>query len=268
MSITTKRTTVLLAAALALPLLGAVTPAAADQRDGQFGHHSYRDSGNDQRDNGYRHIADARDDNRRGDDDRRDNGNKFRNDKRPDDGNRRYGEPDRGHDRRNEQREHILREMPHGYRTMRIRDRDYYVHQGHYYLHEPRGFVMVQLPIGAFVMSLPDGFLHVRIGAISYFAAGGIYYRAYNGGYTVVAPPAPPPDAIGNASGRVVVNVPLLNVRNGPSYDFKVTGVVNRGDSLPVYGQAPGWHYVQLPSGSYGWVNDSYTVVAPDQPQG
>lgn len=268
MSIATKRTTVLLAAALALPLLGAATPAAADQQDGQFGRHSYRDSGNDQRDHGYRHIADARDDNRRGDDNQRGNGHQIRNGDRRDDGNRRYGEPDRRHDQRNERPVRILREMPHGYRTMRIRDRDYYVHQGHYYLREPRGFVMVQLPVGTFVMSLPDGFLHVRIGAIPYFVAGGIYYRAYNGGYTVVAPPAPLPDAIGSASGRVVVNVPLLNVRNGPGYDFNVIGVVNRGDNLPIYGQAPGWHYVQLPSGSYGWVNDGYIAVVPDQPQG
>ncbi len=272
MSIATKRITVLVAAALVVPLLAAAPPASADRQDAQFGHHTYRDSGNrhdaGRSDNGYRRVADSHDVGQRSNDQRRPNDNQLRNNNRRDTGGRHSTGPVRERNDRREVHQRVLREMPRGYRTMHIRDRDYYVHQGHYYLHEPRGFVMVQLPLGTFVMSLPDGFLHVRIGAISYFVAGGLYYRAYNGGYTVVAPPAPAPDVIGNASGRVMVNAQLLNVRNGPSYDFNVIGVVNRGDNLPVYGQAPGWHYVQLPDGSYGWVNDSYIVVAPSQPQG
>ncbi len=165
-------------------------------------------------------------------------------------------------------RDYVVRELPREHRIVHIHDRDYYVHDGHYYIHEPRGYVLVPAPIGMFVLSLPDGFISVRIGSHPYFVFGGVFYHAERGGYTVVAPPAPGPDMVGQASEHIIVSVGLLNVRSGPSFDFAVLGVVNRGDRLPVYGHAPGWRYVRLPSGGYGWISNDFVDVAPAEPQG
>lgn len=52
----------------------------------------------------------------------------------------------------------------------------------------------------------------------------------------------------------------LLNVRSLPSPEAPVTRQLTKGGVLGVIGAAPGWLYVRLPSGKYGWVDDKFTV--------
>ncbi|MEJ2700586.1 MAG: SH3 domain-containing protein, partial [Desulfuromonadales bacterium] len=61
----------------------------------------------------------------------------------------------------------------------------------------------------------------------------------------------------------VAVDVPLLNVRSGPGLQFPIVGVVSQGQLLDIHGDAPGWYYVQGPSGSFGWVIDNLTRPVP-----
>jgi uncharacterized protein YgiM (DUF1202 family) len=84
-------------------------------------------------------------------------------------------------------------------------------------------------------------------------------------------PAAPPPPAFlpmspgglvspENGFGRVSVEIYALNVRSGPGLQYAVTGYVCRDDILVVYNHVPGWLYVQLPSGRFGWVMPEYTT--------
>lgn len=68
---------------------------------------------------------------------------------------------------------------------------------------------------------------------------------------TDVPSPSPTPKPI------VVVSVPSLNVREGPSTDHNIIGGVKQGDILVVMGQALDctWLKVSLPNGTIGWVS-------------
>ena len=275
----TRRYPALLAVALALPLLATPLAASADQdrggytdRHGQPSHQQRSDDRNGYR-NGYRGTQqryDARDE-------RRDNRREVRvaevrereTERRRNDDTHRAPERTREANRYRPAPRHdyVVRELPRDHRVVHIHERDYYVHKGYYYVHEPRGYIRVLPPIGTFILSLPDGHISVRIGGIPYFVFGGVFYVADHKGYKVVEPPAPAPDMVGKATSHVIVSASLLNVRSGPSFDFPVIGIVNRGDNLPSYGNAPGWHYVRLPSGNYGWVSDDFVAVA-EEPQG
>ena len=81
-----------------------------------------------------------------------------------------------------------------------------------------------------------------------------------------VAPPPGPVVIIAPqivVSGRVSVRASALNVRTGPGVSYPVVGKSYVGNVLLLYGSAPGWLYVRLPSGSYGWVSEPYTVPIP-----
>jgi N-acetylmuramoyl-L-alanine amidase len=62
------------------------------------------------------------------------------------------------------------------------------------------------------------------------------------------------------ASGDVVVNVPLLNVRSGPGLGYEKIYQFPKGYVLEVHGRTLDWLYVQLPNGEFGWVDSVYTV--------
>lgn len=148
----------------------------------------------------------------------------------------------------------------------------YYVHRGHFYRHTNSGYISIGLPFGAIVATLPIGHVSVSIGGIGYFLADGVYYRPYRaGGYEVVTPPVVPVAPVSvpapAPTQSVMVNISALNVRSGPGGNFSVVGEVFSGDSLIVHGTAPGWYYVQLPNGQYGWVMNRY-VTAAEVPQG
>jgi uncharacterized protein YgiM (DUF1202 family) len=70
-----------------------------------------------------------------------------------------------------------------------------------------------------------------------------------------------PPNAV--PSGRISVTANVLNVRSGPGLNYPVFGHVYRGTILTLHGNSPGWLYVLLPGGNFGWVSTPYTVPVP-----
>ena len=83
--------------------------------------------------------------------------------------------------------------------------------------------------------------------------------------YYVSPPPRPEPVRVYPPApltgGCVSVAVDLLNVRSGPGMDHSVTRRISRGNTLVIHGTAPGWLYVSLPDGAFGWVMSTYTVT-------
>jgi N-acetylmuramoyl-L-alanine amidase len=66
----------------------------------------------------------------------------------------------------------------------------------------------------------------------------------------------------------VTVSAQSLNVRSGPGQNFSVVQVVNQGEMLEVFGNAPGWLYVKFQSDKFGWVNQEYTSQLSVAPSG
>lgn len=163
------------------------------------------------------------------------------------------------HGRRDFHGRHVIRVLPHGYRHVRVGHRGYFFHGNRFYVRRPDGFVLVRAPFGAVVARLPVGYLTVHIGGIRYFTFGGLYYRPVPTGYEIVEVPVPASQPVA-ATGDVIVQVQTLNVRSGPGQSFSIVGQVNMGTSLPVHGNAPGWYYVQLPDGQYGWVMTQFAA--------
>jgi uncharacterized protein YgiM (DUF1202 family) len=78
-------------------------------------------------------------------------------------------------------------------------------------------------------------------------------------------PPAPvvivPPAVV--ATGRITVTTNVLNVRSGPGLNYPVIDRTYLGTVLTMHGNAPGWVYVLLPSGQFGWISISFTAPVP-----
>ncbi len=162
---------------------------------------------------------------------------------------------------------------PVGYVSVRFGGAKYFYHAGVFYQKRPHGFIVAPPPVGAIIASIPAGFQVVVIGGVTYYCYGGAYYQGVPSGYIVVeAPPVvvaveDPPALIQvpeTARGRVSVTANTLNVRSGPGANRPVIHHVYQGNILAIYGNAPGWLYVKLPSGKFGWVMQKFTVqVSP-----
>ena len=161
--------------------------------------------------------------------------------------------------------------LPVGHRSVWVGGHEYFHHNGMFYRRGPSGYLIVQPPFGAVVLSLPLGFAALVLAGITYYMFDGIYYQRVPSGYMVVEPPVgavatpvtPVVPANPTAGDKVVVTAPLLNVRSGPGSNFPVISQVHQGDPLVVYGVAPDWLYVQLPGGGeYGWVMVIHTAPA------
>jgi uncharacterized protein YgiM (DUF1202 family) len=57
----------------------------------------------------------------------------------------------------------------------------------------------------------------------------------------------------------VSVTTHTLNVRSGPGLKFSVIYHAYQGNVLTIKGSAPGWLYVQLQTGQFGWVMAQFT---------
>ncbi|MDD2389984.1 MAG: SH3 domain-containing protein [Desulfobacterales bacterium] len=126
---------------------------------------------------------------------------------------------------------------------------------------------------GRVIPRLSAGFYTVMVAGLTYFVLNDIYYRKVPAGYEAVAVPMPVADVtkghgVVTAAGQVAVTIHLLNVRSGPGKTHGVIGTVQKGDRLAVMGQAPGWLYVKLPYGGFGWVSNQYTRSAGPKPLG
>lgn len=76
--------------------------------------------------------------------------------------------------------------------------------------------------------------------------------------------PEPTPPAPTERSVTVIVDV--LNVRQGPGFDYEIIDQVQMGDELAVLETTDGWLRVRIPDGSLGYVNGLYVAggdVAP-----
>ena len=65
-----------------------------------------------------------------------------------------------------------------------------------------------------------------------------------------------------------VVQPPRLNVRSGPSQNYSVVCVVNKGDSLSLRGEFSDWLKIAPPVGSCVWISEQYTeIIEPPKPE-
>lgn len=162
----------------------------------------------------------------------------------------------------------VVAKLPPGHRGVRVGKSKYFYHSGAFYRKRHRGFVVVKAPVGAIVAGLAVGFTTAVIGTLTYYSYGGTYYRQVPSGYMVVEPPAGAvvvrkspceTSPTKGAADRVFVRAHTLNVRSGPGKNHRVIRKVHRGNILTIRGHAPGWIYVELPSGRFGWVMKKYT---------
>ncbi len=166
------------------------------------------------------------------------------------------------------------------FRKLWVNGNEYFYRDGVFYIRDASEYVVVTAPVGAVIPALPAGFGTVLYQGVKYLYYDNVYYQEVSSGYVVVEPPpgvialreesaggqtqAPTPmpapattPAI--SSGKVTVTSPLLNVRSGPGMNFGVVSQVRQGTALEVHGNAPGWLYVRLPSGNFGWVSRQFT---------
>ncbi|MCF7817733.1 MAG: SH3 domain-containing protein [Kiritimatiellales bacterium] len=65
-----------------------------------------------------------------------------------------------------------------------------------------------------------------------------------------------------------VVQADKLNVRSGPSPNYNVVAVVNKGDALALRGEFNEWLKIAPPSGSLVWISDEFVErIVPPQPE-
>lgn len=164
----------------------------------------------------------------------------------------------------------IQNRLPPGHKEVWVGKDKYFRHNNVFYRRGPSGFMVVDPPIGALILSLPLGASALLIGGITYYVCEGIYYRHAPGGYVVVERPVqrvvkeihpvvPSEEKIG---GTVSVSVSLLNVRSGPGSNFPVIFQVEEGEPLTVHGYAPDWLYVKSTGNEFGWVMLKYTSMS------
>ena len=153
------------------------------------------------------------------------------------------------------------------HRRIKHRGHNYYYQHGYFYRSGPYGYFLVNAPIGAVVWSLAFGFDTIWIGASPYYYYGGTYYQRIPAGYAVVEPPVgavavQEPSA--GPIGSVVIEAATLNVRAQAGMNHPVIHQLHEGDIVTVYGTTPGWFYIELPNGYFGWIlRDCENLEAP-----
>jgi hypothetical protein len=165
-----------------------------------------------------------------------------------------------------------------GFRKLWVNGNEYFYRDGVFYISDSSQYVVVTAPVGAVIPVLPAGFSTVFFHGVKYLYYDDVYYQEVSSGYVVVEPPPgvvaaqegsttsqPPPTPTSEEPAalakKVTVTSPLLNVRSGPGMNFESVFQVRQGTVLEVHGNAPGWLYVKLPSGKFGWVSRQFTTA-------
>jgi hypothetical protein len=169
-----------------------------------------------------------------------------------------------------------------GFRRLYVNGNEYFYKDGVFYIREASEYVVVTAPVGAVIPVLPTGYGTMFFQGVKYLYYDDVYYQEVPSGYVVVEPPAgavaaqeesaanqtpvpsqPPAETQlpAASSGKVTVTSPLLNVRSGPGMNFATVTQVRQGTVLEVHGNAPGWLYVRIPSGKFGWVAQQFTTA-------
>src|SRR5258708_5309960 len=63
---------------------------------------------------------------------------------------------------------------------------------------------------------------------------------------------------------EMVVTLPQVEVRSGPTTKYQATSVLKQGDRVLVLRQSkdqPGWLAIQPPAGSFSWINAKYVKL-------
>ena len=153
------------------------------------------------------------------------------------------------------------------HRRIKHRGQNYYYQHGYFYRGGPYGYFLVNAPIGAVVWSLGFGFDTIWIGGSAYYHYGGTYYQRAPAGYVVVEQPVGAVavrEPYEGPTGSVYIEAYALNVRAQAGMNHPVIDQLHEGDIVTVYGTAPGWFYVELPNGYFGWiVRDCENMDAP-----
>lgn len=66
-------------------------------------------------------------------------------------------------------------------------------------------------------------------------------------------------DSYADSTG--VVTTAKLNVRSGPSTKYRVTGSLNKNNSVTILSSSNGWYKVKLPNNKVGWSSGRYIKV-------
>ncbi len=112
-------------------------------------------------------------------------------------------------------RPYYYRDLPPGYRALRVADMLYYYLEGIYYQSTPSGYVIVPAPRGAVITAIPERHKVIVYENTDYYYYNSTYYVKQPSGYTVVTPP--PSVVSSNAPAveapekTVVVTVPNPN---------------------------------------------------------
>lgn len=154
-----------------------------------------------------------------------------------------------------------------------VKNRTYFYLDGIFYRSGLNGYIAVQAPLGAIVLSLPIGSHDIVVGGSKYYVYGGVYYRHAPSGYEVVRKPYLgeaycTPDNEYRDLEQAMVIPRILNVRQGPGKSHPIIYKVYRDDVLEIIGRAPGWVYVHLPYGEFGWVMAQYVRPVGPSPKG
>ena len=164
----------------------------------------------------------------------------------------------------------VVAKLPARHHSIQVRGAHYFFANGIFYKKGPSGFIVITAPFGAIITALPVGYTTVIVNdSDEYFVYEGVYYRKIPAGYVVVETPAevivtetpaPEPASQVTSTDKVIVTASALNLRTGPGLQHPAVGQVRKGNTLKVIGNAPGWLYVQLPSGKFGWVMEQLTA--------
>lgn len=162
----------------------------------------------------------------------------------------------------------FYRAIPRDHRVVHVGPKKYFYHGGIYYRHGNNGFMVVRPPRGVVIAHLPVGFETLVVAGVTYFLFAGVYYQQTPSGYVVVDEPAAPEAMPATGGQTLSVDVEILNVRSGPGMNHGVINQVHLGDRLVIQDTSPGWCYVQLPDGSFGWVMRKYTHLLVPEAKG
>ncbi|WGL15679.1 DUF6515 family protein [Microbulbifer bruguierae] len=126
--------------------------------------------------------------------------------------------------------------LPAGFVSLGVGGVPYYYQGGHYYRPAPAGYVVVDAPLGAAVLTLPASAMQVQIGGFTYYQYGNAFYQWQPHMHRYVVVPAPAPTMVATAApaapvagatqpaytpGQVVENLPVgytAEIINGIQY--------------------------------------------------
>jgi len=95
-----------------------------------------------------------------------------------------------------------------------------------------------------------------------------VYFQQTNGWVAVQAPDSLNFWVSGQFVDNGVVKPEKLNVRSGPSLNYNVVAVVNKGDLLSLRGEFNTWLKIAPPIGSYVWISGDYVdIIEPPKPE-